>query len=160
MTEAATFALKLSVQELYDAYVTCLDDDDLEAWPEFFTDDCFYQVIPRENWDRDLPLATLRCESKAMLRDRVVSLRETSFYAPRYTRHLWSALRITGTDDGVIRTQANYCVLETLVDEATKVLSAGRYIGLVVRDGERLRFKEKHCVFDSVVVPTSLVYPI
>jgi 3-phenylpropionate/cinnamic acid dioxygenase small subunit len=160
MTGAGRFALKLELQELYDAYVTCLDDNDLESWPEFFTDDCFYQVIPRENWDRDLPLATLRCESKAMLRDRVVSLRETSLYAPRTTRHLVSALSITGTQDGVIRTQANYCVLETVVDEATKVFNAGRYLDVVVREGEDLRFKEKHCVFDSVVVPTSLVYPI
>jgi 3-phenylpropionate/cinnamic acid dioxygenase small subunit len=124
MTGAGRFALKLELQELYDAYVTCLDDNDLESWPDFFTEDCFYQVIPRENWDNGLPLATLRCESN------------------------------------VIRTQANYCVLETVVDEATQVFNAGRYLGVVVREGAHLRFKEKHCVFDSVVVPTSLVYPI
>ena len=162
--DGAAFApgaeLRLEVQDLLDGYVTCLDDFDLEAWPEFFTDDCFYQIIPRENWDRGLPLATVRCESKGMLKDRVAAVREMQLFAPRYVRHLLSAVRITGVEDGVIDARANYCVLQTLVDEETKVFQSGRYIDRIVRQDGRLKFKEKSCVFDSVTVPTSLVYPI
>ncbi len=152
--------LRLEVRDLLDAYVACLDDFELEAWPEFFTDDCFYQIIPRENFDRGLPLATVRCESKGMLKDRVKALRETQLFAPRYLRHLVSAVRVTGIDDGVIGARANYCVFQTLVDEETKVLQTGRYVDRIVREDGRLKFKEKSCVFDSVTVPTSLVYPI
>ncbi len=152
--------LRLEVHDLLDAYVACLDDFELEAWPEFFTDDCFYQIIPRENWDRDLPLATMRCESKGMLKDRVMALRETQLYAPRYMRHLVSAVRVTSVEDGVIGARANYCVLQTLVDEETKVFQTGRYVDRIVREDGCLKFKEKSCVFDSVTVPTSLVYPI
>ena len=54
-----------------------LDAADLDRWPEFFTEQCFYEIIPRENYDRGLPLAIMRCESKGMLKDRVVAIRDT-----------------------------------------------------------------------------------
>lgn len=41
--------LRFEVEEMYYDYVECLDDDQLERWPEFFTDDCVYKIIPREN---------------------------------------------------------------------------------------------------------------
>ena len=46
------------VDELYADYVGCLDDGDFERWPEFFTERCSYRIVPRENHDRGLPLAT------------------------------------------------------------------------------------------------------
>jgi anthranilate 1,2-dioxygenase small subunit len=39
--------LKHEVSQLLDAYVQCIDDDDLERWPDFFTENCLYKVIPR-----------------------------------------------------------------------------------------------------------------
>ena len=87
--------LRYEVEELYYEYVECLDDDELERWPEFFVEDCLYKIIPRENFERNLPIALMRCESKGMLKDRVTTMRETSVYAPRALRHLdrliWSA---------------------------------------------------------------------
>jgi salicylate 5-hydroxylase small subunit len=38
--------------------------------------------VPRENYDRSLPLATLSFESKGMLRDRVYAITETLFHEP------------------------------------------------------------------------------
>jgi 3-phenylpropionate/cinnamic acid dioxygenase small subunit len=95
-----------------------------------------------------------------MLKDRVTTVRETSVYAPRALRHLLSNIRIKGSDNGQLRVQANYAVLETLPDEETHVFNAGKYIDLVVREDGRLKFKEKLCVFDSILVPGSLIYPI
>ena len=100
------------------------------------------------------------CESKGMLRDRVEALRRTSVYAPRALRHLISNIRIKAQEPDGIRVQANYAVLQTLNDEPTQVFNAGRYVDRVVRDAGRLKFKEKLCIFDSIVVPGSLVYPI
>ena len=42
----------------------------------------------------------------------------------------------------------------------TKVLNAGRYVDMLVREDGKLRFKQKRCVYDSSVVPNSLVYPV
>jgi len=153
-------ALRFDVEELYNEYVECLDEGELERWPEFFADDCVYKIIPRENWERGLPLALMFCESKPMLLDRVEALRRTSVYAPRALRHLLSNVRVKMVEGDEIRVQANYAVLQTLSGEPTAVFNAGKYVDRLVRDGERLLFREKLCVFDSVLVPGSLIYPI
>ncbi len=137
-----------------------LDTEQFERWPELFTDDAFYDVIPRENYERDMPLAIMRCESRAMMQVRVRAIRETLMFEPRYIRHLISSIRIRPEGDGMVSVTANYAVLETLMDEMTKVLNAGRYVDKLVREDGELRFKEKRCVYDSSVVPNSLVYPV
>lgn len=152
--------LRFEIEDLYAEYADVLDMMELERWPEQFTENAFYDVIPRENFDRDLPLAIMRCESRAMMEDRVRAIRETLMFEPRYVRHLISGLRITPGNDGEIGVTANYLVLETLSDEMTKILNAGRYVDTLVREDGALRFKEKRCVYDSTVVPNSLVYPV
>jgi 3-phenylpropionate/cinnamic acid dioxygenase small subunit len=152
--------LRCALEELYADYVACLDDDDLERWPEFFTEACVYKIIPRENFERGLPLALMLCESKGMLKDRVVAVRRTSVYAPRALRHLVSSLRITGEEEQAITVQANYVVLETPLDEPTRVFNTGKYVDRLVRDNGAFKFSEKLCIFDSVLVPGSLIYPI
>ena len=152
--------LRFEIEDLYAEYADVLDMMELERWPEQFTENAFYDVIPRENYDRDLPLAIMRCESRAMMEDRVRAIRETLMFEPRYVRHLISSFRITPGDDGEIGVTANYLVLETLSDEMTKILNAGRYVDTLVREDGALRFKEKRCVYDSTVVPNSLVYPV
>ena len=153
--------LRLELEALYADYVACLDDGDYDAWPEFFTETCLYKIIPRENYEQNLPLATMRCESKGMLQDRVYAVKETSMYGPRALRHLVSAIRITGDDgNGGIAAQANYAVLQTLNDEETKVFQSGRYLDRLVREDGKLKFAEKLCVFDSNLVANSLIVPI
>ena len=153
-------ALRCEIEDLYAEYADVLDTEDLERWPELFVEDAFYDVIPRENYERDMPLAIMRCESRAMMQDRVRAIRETLMFEPRYVRHLISSFRIAANGDGEIDVTANYAVLETLPDEMTKVLNAGRYVDMLVREDGNLRFKQKRCVYDSSVVPNSLVYPV
>lgn len=152
--------LRLELEELYAEYVACLDEERLEEWPEFFTDDAVYRIIPRENFERGLPVATLHCESKGYLQDRVVAIRQTAVYSPRYIRRLVSNIRILGWKDGWLEVRANYAAFETLRDELTRVFSVGQcHDRLVVADG-RLKFKEKLVVFDSELIPNSLIYPL
>ena len=157
---AASIELRFEIEDLFQRYGAALDNDELEKWPEFFTDDCFYQVIPRENYHRGLPLAVMRCESKGMLEDRVYAIRETLMYEPRYVRHLISGVRITAEDDQGWCVEANYAVFETPLNELTRVFNVGRYIDRLVRQEGDLKFAEKHCVFDSLLVPNSIVIPI
>jgi 3-phenylpropionate/cinnamic acid dioxygenase small subunit len=152
--------LRLELEELYAEYVACLDEERFEAWPDFFTDDAVYRIIPRENFERGLPIATLHCESKGYLQDRVVAIRQTAVYAPRYIRRLVSNIRILGWKDDWLEVRANYAAFETLREELTRVFSVGRcHDRLVVADG-RLKFKEKLVVFDSELIPNSLIYPL
>lgn len=152
--------LRLELEELYAEYVACLDEERFEAWPDFFTDDAVYRIIPRENFDRGLPIATLHCESKGYLQDRVVAIRQTSVYAPRYMRRLVSNLRILGWRDGWLEVRANYAAFETLHDEMTRVFSVGRCHDTLVVVDDSLKFKEKLVIFDSELIPSSLIYPL
>lgn len=153
-------ALRLELEELYAGYTACLDEERFEDWPEFFTDPCLYKIVPRENFERGLPLATWLCESKGYLIDRVTAIRKTAVYAPRYVRRLVSGIRVLGWTDEVLEVRASYLALETLQDELTRVFNAGQYRDkLVVEDG-KLKFREKLCIFDSLLVPNSLIYPL
>jgi salicylate 5-hydroxylase small subunit len=152
--------LRDEIDALYADYAEALDDNELERWPDFFVEDCLYKLVPRENWERKLPIALMLCESKGMLRDRVNAVRNTALYAPRTFRHLIGQFRIEAETPERMRVRANYVVFQTLVDDLTRIQNAGKYIDLVVRTPDGLRFREKICVFDSVLVPNSLIYPV
>jgi 3-phenylpropionate/cinnamic acid dioxygenase small subunit len=152
--------LRLELEELYADYAGCLDEDRFEDWPAFFTEDCLYKIIPRENFERGLPLATWSSEGRAGLLDRVVGIRKTMMYAPRYMRRMITGIRILGWHDGELSVRANYLALETLNDQTTKVFNAGQYQDKLVVVGEHLRFREKLCVVDTLRVPNSLIFPL
>ena len=48
----------MELEQLYTDYVHCLDTDELEHWPEFFTEDCFYRVTSAENYEAGLQRMT------------------------------------------------------------------------------------------------------
>lgn len=152
--------LRYEIDTLFADYAAVLDAADLERWPEFFIEQCFYEIIPRDNYERGLPLALMRCESKQMLQDRVMAIRDTMMYEPRYMRHLISGIRVTRHDGDSVTVEANYAVFETLLDAMTRVFNVGRYLDRLVREGGMWKFAEKHCVFDSLLVPNSLIYPL
>jgi len=148
------------LEELYALYGELLDDGPLEDWPSLFTEDCSYLVVPRDNFEQDLPLAIIRCESRGMLEDRVRSVQETIMFEPRYLRHQITNIRGTVREDGGFDVLANYLVIEVLPDELPKILSVGRYLDIVVEEEDELRFAEKWVVYDSVLVPNTIVYPL
>ena len=152
--------LRAELDELYAEYLGCLNDERFEAWPEFFTEHCLYKIVPRENFERGLPLATWLCESKGYLQDRVVAIRKTAVYAPRFIRRIVSGLRVIAVQGDEIEVRADYTAFETLLDELTRVFNVGVYHDRIVREGGRLKFREKICVFDSMLVPNSLIYPL
>lgn len=152
--------LRSELEELYADYTGCLDEDRFEDWPEFFTEDCVYKIVPRENVERGLPLATWLSEGRVGLLDRVVAIRKTLMFAPRYMRRMVSGIRILGWQDGALSVRANYLALETLTDDTTRVFNAGQYRDKLVVVGDRLRFAEKVCVFDTLLIPNSLIYPL
>src|SRR5438874_1228603 len=78
--------LRARLADLYCAYGDAVDDGDLERWPDFFTANCLYKVMPRENFEQGLPIALIYCESRNMLVDRVVALRKTALGAAEVMR--------------------------------------------------------------------------
>lgn len=153
---------KISRDELeafYYEYGNAVNEE-IERWASFFTEDCVYKIVTRENYDRGLPLAIMYCEGIGMLHDRVSGIQKTSFHAPRYYRHLISNIRIVGNSESTLHTQANFVVFESLVNSTTNVWNTGRYFDAIVREDSTLKFREKICVLDGNLLLGTLIYPI
>jgi salicylate 5-hydroxylase small subunit len=131
-----------------------------ELWPEFFTDDGVYKLQPRENHERGFPLATLSFTGKGMLRDRVYGIRETLFHDPYYQRHVVGAPVIRKADGERFECEANYAVFRTKLSELSTVFSVGRTIDTVVHTPAGLKFASRLVVYDSEMIPNSIIYPI
>jgi salicylate 5-hydroxylase small subunit len=146
--------------QLYADYAAAVSSGDWDLWPEFFTEACSYRLQPRENHERGFPLATLSFESKGMLKDRVYGIRETLFHDPYYQRNVVGAPLVRKVEGGVIHSEANYAVFRTKLSELSTVFNVGRYIDEVVRTPEGLKFASRLCVYDSEMIPNSIIYPI
>lgn len=153
-------ATRFSVQDLYTDYARCVDNTKFEAWPDFFTEECLYRIVSRENFDAGLRMSALSLESKAMLKDRVYGMNDTIYHAPYLQRHVVGMPKILSAGDDAIRAEANYVVMRTKLDAFSEVFNTGRYIDTIVREDGRLKFKERICVFDGELVMNSIVYPI
>jgi len=94
-----------------------------------------------------------------MLLDRVYCVTQTLFHEPYYQRHLVSNI-LAEVEDGGFRVRANYVVIRTKAGSLSEVYNAGRYIDRIVDEHGTLRFREKICVFDSELIPNSMIYPI
>ena len=152
--------LRERVADLYGAYDEVLAEGRYEEWPAFFTEECLYRIIPRENYDAGLPVALIYAESRAMLADRVAAIRNTMLYAPRLVRNATSGITLRSVDPDGMRLAATFAMFQTMLNEPSQVFLCGRYYDRVVEDGGALRFAERVCVTDATLVPTSLIFPI
>jgi salicylate 5-hydroxylase small subunit len=157
---AIDFADYQALVQLYADYAAAVDSGDWSLWPEFFVDACSYRLVPRENHERGFPLATLSFESKGMLRDRVYGIKETLFHDPYYQRHVVGAPLVRSVDGEGIASEANYAVFRTKLNELTTVFNVGRTLDVVVETPAGLKFESRTVVYDSEMIPNSIIYPI
>jgi salicylate 5-hydroxylase small subunit len=152
--------LRQDIADLYAAYGACLDNAEYDAWPDFFTEDAWYRVVPRENYERGLPLSTMSLKGRAMMRDRIYGVTNTIFHAPYYQRHVIGLPLIIANGDKGLSVQASYCVFRTKRDCVPEIYNVGQYVDLIENTDGVLKFTQKFCVFDNDLIPNSLIYPI
>lgn len=148
------------VRALYDDYAYLLNAGDLEGWLGLFAEDCSYRIVSRENHSQGLPLALVRCDSRAMLADRVAAIRSTQFFAARVMRNFVSGLRILSATPSGFEVTASFLVTEALEREPPRIHSVGEYSDHVVSHDGEMRFARKCAICDSPMIQTSLIYPL
>ncbi|MDW3684608.1 aromatic-ring-hydroxylating dioxygenase subunit beta [Cupriavidus sp. CV2] len=154
------FETYTQVLALYTDYAAALDNNEWDKWPGFFTEACVYKLQPRENHEGGFPLATLSFESRGMLKDRIYGATETIFHDPYYQRHVVGIPRILKADPERIDAEASYAVFRTKPDGQSTVYNVGRYIDVIRRTEDGLKFESRLCVFDSEMIANSIIYPI
>jgi anthranilate 1,2-dioxygenase small subunit len=151
---------RLELEQLYIDYVHCLDADELEHWPDFFTEDCFYRVTSAENYEAGLPLGLIHATSRNMLKDRVSALREANIYEPQRYRHIVSSIKIVEEHGVALDLVANFLVVRTMQEGDMTLFGAGRYVDQVRQTDEGWKFARKDVVLDSRQIDTLLAIPI
>jgi salicylate 5-hydroxylase small subunit len=160
MTDKDDIQTYLALAALNADYAAAIDAQDWDRWVGFFTEDCEYKVQPRENYERGFPLSTLALLSRGMLRDRVYGIKETLFHDPYYQRHVVGLPRILRREGDLIEAEANYAVFRTKLSQETTVFNVGRYLDRVRVTPEGLKLASRLCIYDTEMIPNSLIYPI
>lgn len=151
--------LRLGISEMANEYAHALDEDRLEAWPDFFTDDGVYQIVPRENVAQNLPGVIMVCYGKAMMQDRIKVLREANEFNIHTDRHVIGLPSLKEAGDGV-RASTSYALFQTDQEGESKLFSVGRYDDLIVIVDGLPRLRERTVVVDTFAIPNLLATPI
>ena len=147
------------IENLHSRYAHALDDDRLEEWPNFFTENGVYRIATAENEERGLPIPVLYAEGRPMLRDRVASLRNANIYEPQRYRHMVSSVLMEKLDEKKIKSVANFLVVRIMQDGGALLFASGRYVDRIVLAPEPL-YEERVVVCDSRRFDTLLAIPL
>jgi anthranilate 1,2-dioxygenase small subunit/terephthalate 1,2-dioxygenase oxygenase component beta subunit len=152
--------LYFKVQDLNARYVHAIDEDRLEEWPDFFMDDGRYRITTVENVERGLPLSLMSTTSRAMMRDRVNSLRNANVYESQRYRHAVGAALIEPAETGIVRAVSSFLVARIMHTGETTLFATGRYEDRIAVAPDGLRFMEKTVILDSRQIDTLLAIPL
>lgn len=149
-----------AIARLQMEYVHAIDNNEVERWPQFFTDNCLYRIVSRHDYDEGRPIGLWYCDSRAMLEDRVSSLRGVNVYEPHCYRHVIGPTEITAHKDGLWQTQTSYFIVRTMHDGEMIVFSAGRYVDAIQVESGTARLASRSVVTDSWRYDTLIVIPL
>jgi anthranilate 1,2-dioxygenase small subunit len=147
------------VEGLHARYVHALDADRLEDWPGFFTENGIYRIATAENEELGRPLPILYADSRAMLRDRVQSLRHANIYEPQRYRHLVSSVLVERISANKVKSTANFLVIRIMQNGETMLFASGVYRDRIVLGAEPL-YEERVVICDSRRFDTLLAIPL
>ena len=153
-------ALWFELNALQERYVATIDDDRLEDWPALFIEDGVYEIVSRENAEQGLPVGIVHCFGAAMMRDRIVSLRNANVFERHFYRHLTSGLQFERLADGAIAMRTSYVVVQIRADGSPFLFQTGVYRDEVVLTDEGWRYRAKRAIYDSPIIQTLLVIPV
>ena len=146
--------------DLHARYSAALDNDRLEDWPTFFTDDATYRITSKADAADDLPLGIIYCNSKKMMVDRITSTRQANIYEGQGYRHIISApLILTATETDIV-SETGFCVIRIMHTGDSMLFASGVYWDNIVLSEDDLKFSSKTVVLDSHKIDTLLAIPL
>jgi anthranilate 1,2-dioxygenase small subunit len=142
------------------AYARCIDEGRLEEWPNFFLDQCKYVITTDSNYRQGLEAGVIWADSKAMLQDRISSLREANIYGPHKYRHMLNLPLILKEEKDEVQAETSFLVIRVINDGPMDLFAVGRYIDRYKNTAEGMKLKERIVVCDSSHFHTLLAIPL
>jgi anthranilate 1,2-dioxygenase small subunit len=155
----STDAFRLIAQTQAD-YARCIDDDRLEAWPDFFSERCLYKITTAANFREGLEAGLVFANSRGMLQDRVSALREANVYEKQSYRHILGQPCILSEDGAKVRSETPFLVARTVEEGETEIYVTGRYLDVYAINGDVAKLNERTVVCDSSRIDTLLAIPL
>jgi anthranilate 1,2-dioxygenase small subunit len=121
-----------AVYALLAEYGGLIDAANFDEWLCLFAEECRYQIIPRENFDRGLPAALVLCD--------VIGL----------PRILKDSLTI----------EAPFAVYQSDQEGETRLFAIGLYRDQLEPTGRHFKIRDKLILLDTFAVPSLLATPL
>jgi anthranilate 1,2-dioxygenase small subunit len=141
-------------------YARCLDDGPLEAWPDFFVEDCFYKITTADNHRRGLEAGLIWADNRRMLLDRVSALRHANIYERQSYRHILGLPLIGDQTNEEAESRTSFMALRIVRDGPTDIFASGLYLDRWRRQGDEIKLAERIVVCDSARIDTLLALPL
>lgn len=142
------------------AYAQAIDSDQLERWPDFFTERCHYRITHVENEREGLPAGIVYADSRAMLEDRIAALREANIYERQRYRHLLGMPLVDEAAAHGVRARTPFLVARIMHTGQTDLFATGEYRDQFVLEGGQLLLARRVVVCDSTTTDTLLALPL
>jgi anthranilate 1,2-dioxygenase small subunit len=145
---------------LQAAYIRCIDGNALEAWPEFFLEQCLYKVTTAENVRNGFESGIIYADTKGMLIDRVQALRQANIYEQQSYRHILGLPNILRNGGAEAESETPFLVVRIMHDGQSDLFATGVYLDSYRVDGDDLKFSSRVVVCDSSRIDTLMALPL
>ena len=142
------------------AYIRCIDTGALESWPDFFLSDCLYKVTTAENHKAGLAAGIIYADSKAMLTDRILALRQANVYERQSYRHIVGLPSIISNSGDTAECETPFIVVRIMHDGESDVFASGVYLDTLREAGGTIKFAQRVVVCDSSRFDTLVALPL
>jgi len=152
--------LRLHIEDMFSDYVHAIDDDQIETWPDYFTETGFYQIISRESFEAGHAIGVMHCDGRGMMKDRVKAMREANIFEPHRYCHVMERPRLRTSSANTYVARTNFIVTRTMQNGDMETYATGKYLDLIKVSDEAPRFQQRIVVLDSRRIDILLVYPL
>jgi anthranilate 1,2-dioxygenase small subunit len=154
-------AVRAKIEDLINDYANALDDEDIDRWPQFFTESGIYHVTTRENHEAGLPIGIIRCVGRGMMLDRVKAFHTANIFEPHVYNHILGrpSLSIDRSGNGYA-SRCNFQVVRIMQGGRSDLYATGKYLDSIVFVDGAPKLQERVVVLDSRHVDILMVVPI
>ena len=148
------------IAKLNNDYARSIDEDALETWPSFFAETCLYRLTTADNNARGFEAGLIYADTRAMLQDRVKSLRIANVYERHRYRHILGMPVLGEASGSDICCETSFVVIRIMRDGTLTVFATGKYLDRVRAESDRLVFAERIVVCDNANIDALLALPL
>lgn len=151
---------KQAIQDHLFRLCQAIDNFDCQIWADGFTSDCRYRMIPRENYDRGLPLCLID-DDRAGLLQRVKLITELWQYEPFRETRLLSSVLITASSEDSAAAASTIAVYRTNSEGESRLHMVARIEDRLVHlPGEGWKIKDRLVILESFQVHNNIILPV